>query len=151
MSIPMQKDLTNSLLLSLFLHLTQKSLLLEQWLVPLFIRGWLTRSQLSTWDSFLVCNPSQESRINIKIQTAPGPFTTDVTGCYETFRETITSPEQNKFISVFSTMYMLSLPHLRRKKKSVVWTIISWELSLHYKLNSWGFQYNYQVYNGTCQ
>jgi hypothetical protein len=34
-------------------------------------------SQEVTWvqDSLLVCNPSQESRINIKIQTAPGPST----------------------------------------------------------------------------
>ena len=66
----MQKG-PNSLLLPLFLCPTQKSRLLAQWLAPLFMRGWFTRSHLST-DSFLVCSPSQESRISIKIQEPQG-------------------------------------------------------------------------------
>jgi hypothetical protein len=35
-----------------------------------------TRSHPPEYDSLLVCSPSQERRISINIQTAPGPSTT---------------------------------------------------------------------------
>jgi hypothetical protein len=61
-----------TLILLLFLCPTQKSRLHAQWLALLFIRG-LVHKKSWVQDSPFVCNPFQESRISIKIQTSPGP------------------------------------------------------------------------------
>jgi hypothetical protein len=69
----------NSLLLSCFLSFSVQpgspSSSPSDWLLY-SLGNWFTRSHLSTCDSLLFCNPSQESGINIKIQITPGPSTT---------------------------------------------------------------------------
>ena len=74
----------------------------------------------------------------------------DGTCCSAPLWETITSLEKTEFLSVGSRRMYCSSPHLKGEE-SVVGIIVSWELSMHCQLNSQGFQYNYQVYNGTCQ
>jgi hypothetical protein len=73
-AIPVQKDLTLSCFLSSSVQPGSPSNPFTQGLAPLFIRG-LVHKKLHEYDSLLVHNPSEESRISINIQTGPGPST----------------------------------------------------------------------------